>query len=195
MFTRPSVFIIDGDSHARRQLARVIRGSGYRVDGAGEAREALQLMYRMHPDLVVLAQTPKTDETWEILARIRALTDTPVILLGCQAGPERSRDHGATVCLREGASAAALLRQIETLLAEGRQEPSSPECQAPVVESVPIPLQFLTPAEVLEIDRAVAKVRGEGEVQLIKTQGSLAFIASILTEDWESLPEQVTGRS
>lgn len=83
--TQPSLVVVADDDALLRSLVEFkLKGRGYRVLTAGDGDEALRLVERERPGLVVLdAMMPGTDG-FEVLRRIKAepdLAGTPVVML------------------------------------------------------------------------------------------------------------------
>ena len=79
-------------------LAVLLRRNGHDVTRAADGEEALQVATELHPELVVLdIGLPRLDG-WGVLARIRELSDIPVLLLTA-AGRDEDKVRG----LRDGA--------------------------------------------------------------------------------------------
>lgn len=49
----PKILVIDDDPMVRRTIARILRGSGYRIFFAADGGEGVELFEREHPDLVI----------------------------------------------------------------------------------------------------------------------------------------------
>ena len=84
MVGKPKVLICDDDKLLLELIEYRLAAKGYDVVRAADGAEALSMMIRERPELVVLdAMMPKTDG-FEVLARIKgdpALAETPVIML------------------------------------------------------------------------------------------------------------------
>lgn len=114
------VILIDDDVRTRRMLARLIRTSGIHVIGeAADGQEALDLLERLHPDLIITdGQMPHLDG----LGFTRALRDrgdrTPVIMLSGQTDPvaaKRARQAGVDQYLAKPCNPTALFASIHEL--------------------------------------------------------------------------------
>ncbi|MAG36542.1 MAG: two-component system response regulator [Dehalococcoidia bacterium] len=83
-----SVLVVD-DEPGIVEIARVnLESAGYRVISAGSGEEALELMGREHPDLVILEIMLPEMDGWQVLEKIERLPDaagTPVIFLSALA--------------------------------------------------------------------------------------------------------------
>jgi DNA-binding response OmpR family regulator len=115
----PPILIADDDADVRRLIAVLLERAGYRALEAADGREALRLLYAQRPAAVVLDVTMPGLDGWQVLERIREVSDVPVLMLTVQ-GEELHRVRG----LRAGADdyvpkpfgRQELLARIEALL-------------------------------------------------------------------------------
>jgi DNA-binding response OmpR family regulator len=123
----PPILIADDDADVRRLIAGLLARAGHSVLEAADGREALRLLYARRPGLVVLDVTMPALDGWQVLERIREVSDVPVLMLTA-SGEELNRVRG----LRAGADdyvpkpfgRQELLARVEALLrrAGGRSE-------------------------------------------------------------------------
>jgi DNA-binding response OmpR family regulator len=123
------ILIADDDADVRRLIVTLLERAGFRALEAADGREALRLLYAKRPAAVVLDVTMPGLDGWQVLERIRELSDVPVLMLTAQ-DEELHRVRG----LRAGADdyvpkpfgRQELLARIEALLrrAGGRAEVS-----------------------------------------------------------------------
>ena len=123
----PSILIADDDADVRRLIVALLERAGYRALEAANGREALRLLYAQHPEAVVLDVTMPGLDGWQVLERIREVSDVPVLML-TEKGEELHRVRG----LRAGADdyvpkpfgRQELLARIDALLrrAGGRND-------------------------------------------------------------------------
>jgi DNA-binding response OmpR family regulator len=113
------ILIADDDADVRRLIVTLLERAGFRAIEAGDGREALRLLYARRPAAVVLDVTMPALDGWQVLERIREVSDVPVLMLTAQ-GEELQRVRG----LRAGADdyvakpfgRQELLARIEALL-------------------------------------------------------------------------------
>lgn len=84
------ILLIDDDPTTLRLLAMNLELKGYEIYKALRAEDGLRMAYRTQPDLVVLDIMMPEIEGWEVLRRLRELSDVPVILLTGITGPKNS---------------------------------------------------------------------------------------------------------
>lgn len=75
------LLVVDDDPTLLRFLQDFLRGEGFDILAANSGTEALRLAYREHPDLVVLDVMMPVMDGWEVCARLREMSDIPIILL------------------------------------------------------------------------------------------------------------------
>jgi DNA-binding response OmpR family regulator len=123
----PLILIADDDVDVRRLIVTLLERGGYRALEAADGLEALRLLYARRPAAVLLDVTMPGLDGWQVLERIREVSDVPVLMLTAQ-GEELHRVRG----LRAGADdyvpkpfgRQELLARVEALLrrAGGRAE-------------------------------------------------------------------------
>jgi DNA-binding response OmpR family regulator len=115
----PRVLVIDDEPDIRALLRLSLETEGYDVGEAPDGRLALQRFHDEPPDIVVLDVTLPEFDGWQILERLRDVSDVPIMMLTARAA-EMDRVRG----LRSGAddylvkpfSRRELLARIEALL-------------------------------------------------------------------------------
>ncbi len=185
---RNRILIIDPDIRFARSVSRALAPAGYRVYHAPVAA-ALPVMYRVHPDLIMLGLAPERDESWEMLWRIRTLTDNPVIVAVSAPAPadvQTSAELGANACVERDISSADLETRVDALLSGRVPPPADPEQGASA--PVSIPLRALTVTQLKQIDRALSEIGAYGEVRLFKTHGRLRIMVQVATAKIHPVP-------
>jgi DNA-binding response OmpR family regulator len=75
------ILVVDDDEDIRRLVRTLLERTGAVVFEAADGRSALREFHARRPDLVVLdVQMPELDG-WQVLERIRDLSDVPVLML------------------------------------------------------------------------------------------------------------------
>jgi len=125
------VLVVEDDEAIADVLRRSLRAEGHEVRSAGDGVEALRASEEFAPDLVVLdLGLPRLDGT-EVLKRIRAESDVPVLILTARTETTDrvdGLDSGADDYLPKPFERAELLARIRALL---RRRP--PRGSAPLV--------------------------------------------------------------
>jgi two-component system response regulator ResD len=75
------ILVVDDDRTLLHFLTEFLEGEGFRVIVADRGTKALRLFYEHRPDLVVLDVMMPGMDGWEVCARMREMSDSPVILL------------------------------------------------------------------------------------------------------------------
>jgi DNA-binding response OmpR family regulator len=75
------ILIIDDDRGMRALVATIFSRNGTEIIGAHDGRQGLREFFNIRPDLVLLDQMMPTMSGFEVLQRIRELSDVPVIML------------------------------------------------------------------------------------------------------------------
>ncbi len=176
------VLIIHSNATIRQVLARGIARCGGETFQAQKRKDGFPLLYRAHPDLVLLQVGTEHEEGWQFFSDVRLVTDVPMILLA-----ERELEPFQRMGLEEGNTivryppfeiqaiikvANRLWRDLDIRLAERVEEEAS----------VSVRLGHLQSSEVLAIDQALQDVGELGEVRLIMQRGHLRFIKKLKVE-------------
>jgi len=76
-----TLLLVDDDPTLLRFLGEYLANNGYKVLQASNGPDGLRLAYREHPNLVILDVMMPGMDGWEVCARLREMSDLPVILL------------------------------------------------------------------------------------------------------------------
>jgi two-component system KDP operon response regulator KdpE len=86
----PRLLLVEDDDSARRLLATYLMRSGYRVDEAGTAADALRAWDAHRADLILLDLGLPDADGVDIVRRIRREATTPIVILSAR-GAERDK--------------------------------------------------------------------------------------------------------
>lgn len=75
------VLLIDDDLTLLHLLGQYLRDSGFQVVEAANGTAGMKLAYNDHPDIVLLDVMLPGMDGWEICARLREMTDVPIVML------------------------------------------------------------------------------------------------------------------
>src|SRR4029077_7299654 len=95
------VIVVDDDVIIRRLIAAALRRDGLAFTEAGNGKEALGIMRRDHPSVVVLDLMMPGLSGWEVLQERRRepeLQQIPVILVSAARGPEVAEAVDKGIC-------------------------------------------------------------------------------------------------
>ncbi len=149
---KTQILVVDDELRYLKLVGYNLKAAGYEVITATTGEEAMSLVAGKSPDLIILDIRLPGIDGYEVCARIREFSSTPIIMLTAK-GEEREKVQG----LRLGADdyvtkpfgAEELMARVETVLRRGRMA----EVTAPSV---------LTIGE-LAIDFVQRKVKIEGQ--------------------------------
>lgn len=190
------ILVVDDDHELRAIVAFALRNAGLFTLEAASAAEALALVEREQPALVVLDLNLGREDGLELLPRLREKSRAPVLVLSVRASEDdvvQGLDRGADDYLTKPFSPRTLLARVRALLRRsGAEAPREPlawgpyrldlESRAfaagdrPAVRLTPLELRMVQmllakTGESVAADRLVAHVwgaRGEGDRQLLK---------------------------
>jgi len=92
------ILVVDDERELRELMQELLDADGYKVEVAADGREGLKLFFAGHPDLVVLDLMMPQMDGWDLLERIREVSETPVIILTALG-----REHEKVKGLKAGA--------------------------------------------------------------------------------------------
>lgn len=87
----PRVLVVDDDASIRRMMIAALRRDGYSFLEASNGREALEIMRRDRPSVVLLDLMMPIVSGWDVLkerATDPALHSIPIIVVSANRGPE-----------------------------------------------------------------------------------------------------------
>ncbi|HEX9065170.1 MAG TPA: response regulator [Streptosporangiaceae bacterium] len=117
--TAALVLAIEDEPDLRRLLGIIFGHAGYEVAEASDGEEGLRVFAQRQPDVVVLDIGLPVLDGWQVLARIRAGSDVPVLLLtarAMEAEKERALEAGANDYVTKPFRRRDLVARIESLV-------------------------------------------------------------------------------
>jgi two-component system KDP operon response regulator KdpE len=112
------VLLIDSDEDESAALSAHLRAGGIQAFEAADGRSGLREFFNVHPDAVVVDLNVRGIAGWQLIARIRELSDTPVIVIASAATNEhvsRALQLGVEGFLARPFDAADLVARLENL--------------------------------------------------------------------------------
>jgi DNA-binding response OmpR family regulator len=113
------VLVVEDEPDLRRTLDKVLTLAGFTVLLAADGRTGLRAVHAEKPDAVVLDIGLPGLDGWQVLARVRDLSDVPVLLLtahGAEAEKVRGLRAGADDYLTKPYGNAELVARVQALL-------------------------------------------------------------------------------
>ena len=113
------LLVVEDDKDIALALRLLLSRSGYTVEHAADGRAGLRLVYELRPDLLLLDIGLPTMDGWEVLERVRDISDLPILLLtahGQESEKVRGLRGGADDYLTKPFTNAELLARVEALL-------------------------------------------------------------------------------
>ncbi|MEW6566966.1 MAG: response regulator transcription factor [Chloroflexota bacterium] len=80
------ILVVDDDETLLRFVAEFMTREGFQVVTAERGDKALRVFFQERPDLVILDVMMPGMDGWEVCARMRELSDAPVIMLTAKTG-------------------------------------------------------------------------------------------------------------
>jgi len=118
----PTILVIEDDPDIRELVAALVGRAGMLAAQAGDGREGIRMFFERRPDLVVLDLALPEMDGWQVLERIRELSEVPVLLLtadGEQVQKVRGLDGGADDYVTKPFGREELVARINALLRRG----------------------------------------------------------------------------
>jgi DNA-binding response OmpR family regulator len=117
---KESLLIVDDDSTLLRFIKEYLEREGFEVTVANGGEKALRLFYQHRPELVVVDVMMPGMDGWELCARLRELSNTPVVMLTAKTSENdklRGFRLGVDDYITKPFSMAELVARIRAILA------------------------------------------------------------------------------
>ncbi len=88
MKSRTVVLLIDSDASQLASIASFLHGENYEVVEAADGLTGLREFFNIHPDIVVVDLDVRELPGWQLITRIRELSDTPIVVTASEASNE-----------------------------------------------------------------------------------------------------------
>lgn len=122
----PTILVVDDDPSLNELLAYNLSSLGFRVVTAKDGAEGLRTFFEERPDLVVLdVAMPKMDG-YEVCARIRELSNVPIIMLtarGMEQDTVRGLEAGADDYVTKPVRINEFAARVRAVLRRASMEP------------------------------------------------------------------------
>ena len=113
-----SVLAIEDDADIRQLLRALLDREGYAVTEASSGRDGLRAFHQARPDLVILDLGLPDLDGWQVLERIRDMSDAPVLVLTARSAERdkvRGLNAGADDYLTKPFSRVELLARLQAI--------------------------------------------------------------------------------
>ena len=113
-----SVLVIEDEADIRQLLRTLLEREGFAVAEATEGRDGVRQFHQSHPDIVVLDVGLPDLDGWQVLERIRDMSDVPVLMLtalGTERDKVRGLNAGADDYLTKPFSRVELLARLQAI--------------------------------------------------------------------------------
>jgi DNA-binding response OmpR family regulator len=127
---KQTVLVIEDDEAMRRSVCTLLNRAGHGTLEAASGPQGLRALYDDRPAAVLLDVTLGDMDGWQVLARIRDLSDVPVLMLSGQdseAGKVRALQGGADDYITKPYGRQELLARIAAALRRASGAPGSRE--------------------------------------------------------------------
>jgi DNA-binding response OmpR family regulator len=124
--------VIEDDERIARLLEHLLSAGGYDVQVAREGRGGLRKAHTSRPDVIVLDVGLPDLEGWEVLDRLRDISEVPILMLtgrGSSSDKVRGLRGGADDYLTKPFDNGELLARIEALLRRRRNADEEDEAE------------------------------------------------------------------
>ncbi|MGA9857872.1 MAG: response regulator transcription factor [Solirubrobacteraceae bacterium] len=130
------VLMIEDDEGIALLVNRLLSGAGFDVSMATEGRGGLRKLHEGKPDLVLLDIGLPELDGWDVLGRLRDISDVPVLMLTARSDSTdkvRGLRAGADDYVTKPFDNGELLARVEALLRRGRGGRTAPAPRDEVV--------------------------------------------------------------
>jgi DNA-binding response OmpR family regulator len=141
------VLVVDDDADIRGLVRELLERSGYDVLEAPDGNEGLKVFYAEQPDLVILDVSMPGLDGWEVLTRIRELSDVPVLMLTARAGElekVRGLRGGADDYVTKPFGRQELLARVDAAMRRRRRDEPEAERYADGFVTIDFPQRAVT---------------------------------------------------
>ncbi len=180
-----SVLAIEDDADIRQLLRALLGREGYAVSEASSGREGLRAFHQARPDIVILDVGLPDLDGWQVLERIRDMSDAPVLVLTARSSERdkvRGLNGGADDYLTKPFSRVELLARLQAI----RRRQASLANERTVFDDGVLRLDF-TRQEVLVDGEAVALTPTEYRLlaALVRHAGQVLSADQLIELAWD----------
>jgi DNA-binding response OmpR family regulator len=121
---KPLVLVVEDATDVRQLVRTVLERGGFEVAEAADGNAALRQFHLMRPDVVILDVGLPELDGWQVLERIRIMSETPLLMLtalGTELDKVRGLDGGADDYLVKPFSNGELVARVRALSRRSRE--------------------------------------------------------------------------
>jgi two-component system KDP operon response regulator KdpE len=145
-----TILVVDDESQIRRVLRATLSSNGYNVIEAKDGQEAIEIVIREHPDLILLDVSMPDMSGLEVCSKIRSSYEGPIIMVTVR-NSERDKivalDAGADDYVVKPFATGELLARIRAALRRLSSEEPLPKIETPELK--------------IDLERRIVDVRGQ----------------------------------
>lgn len=120
-----SVLVIDNDVELTDLLKEILEPEAFEVHTAHEVKEAINVIHRLNPDVIVLDLYLPEKDGWQVCREIRAFSNIPILILSLlndSAAIAQALDEGADDYLIKPVRSGVLIAHLKNLIRRARAE-------------------------------------------------------------------------
>ena len=118
---RESILVVDDDPMVIDLVSQLLGEEGYRIDSAGDGRDALEGLKQHLPDVILLDLMMPRMDGFSVLSALQSdatLRDIPVVVLTAKSLSQEERkllkERSLAVIHKQGLEREQLLKEVET---------------------------------------------------------------------------------
>ncbi len=120
-----SVLVIDNDVALTEQLKATLEPEAFEVHSAHEVEEAINVIHRLNPDVIILDLYLPEKDGWQVCRDIRTFSNIPILILSVLNNPSaiaQALDEGADDYLIKPVPSGVLVAHLKNLIRRARAE-------------------------------------------------------------------------
>lgn len=182
----PTILVIEDEQDLRTLLRVLLERADYEVLDASDGRSGLRVFHERQPDLVILDLGLPLLDGWQVLERIRDLSDAPVLLLtarGMEAEKVRGLQSGADDYITKPFGRDELLARVHAAL---RRSQGSGGEQVPVFDDGRLVVDFVAKRVCVgDGEIALTPIEYRLLTTLVRHSGQVLTAEQLLEHAWD----------
>lgn len=111
-----SIVIIEKDESLASVMETALKEAGHAVEKISEPAEVVEIMYQVHPELVILSEDLSKVEREDFCMRIRKASYLPIILIGSKDNAAEALESGFDVHISRPPDICELVARVQSLI-------------------------------------------------------------------------------